>query len=59
MAQLVEREAIHPDDLIPILVPALELDLELRDHLDERGLKQKYWYTNFGEYIVDEVWEEL
>ncbi len=28
---MIEREAIHPDDLIPVLVPALELDDKLRD----------------------------
>jgi hypothetical protein len=59
MAQLIEPEAIHPDDLIPILVPALELDTKLRDYLDKNGLRQKYWFTNFGEYVVDEVWGEL
>jgi hypothetical protein len=59
MAQLVEQEAIHPDDLIPVLVPALELDETLRDFLDENRLRQKYWFTNFAEYIVDELWDEL
>ncbi len=59
MAQLVEREMIHPDDLIPVLIPALELDDKLRDFLDENRLSQKYWFTNFAEYIVDELWDEL
>lgn len=59
MAKLIEPEAIHPDDLIPTLVVALELDTKLRDYLDENRLGQKYWFTRFGEYIVDEVWGEL
>jgi hypothetical protein len=59
MAQLVDPEEIHPDDLIATLVVALELDPKLSDYLDKNGLKQKYWFTNFGEYIVDEVWDEL
>ncbi|MFZ2051295.1 MAG: hypothetical protein WAU69_10255 [Solirubrobacteraceae bacterium] len=56
MAQLIAAQDIHPDDLIPILEPALELDTDLRDFLDESRLGQKYWFTYFGEYIVDEVW---
>jgi hypothetical protein len=59
MAQLVSPEEIHPDDLIATLVVALELDPKLSDYLSKNGLKQKYWFTNFGEYIVDEVWDDL
>jgi hypothetical protein len=30
-------EEVRPDDLIPVLVPALELDNKLRDFLAEKG----------------------
>ncbi|MGA2163937.1 MAG: hypothetical protein ABSH36_05660 [Solirubrobacteraceae bacterium] len=59
MTQLIPEEAIHPDDLIPSLVIALELDTKLTDYLDKNKLGQKYWFTYFAEYIVDEVWDEL
>lgn len=59
MTQLIPEAAIHPDDLIPSLVIALELDTKLTDYLDKNKLGQKYWFTYFAEYIVDEVWEEL
>jgi hypothetical protein len=60
MAQLiVNKEDIHPDDLIATLVVALELDAKLTDFLDKERLGQKYWFTYFAEYIVDELWDEI
>lgn len=52
-------EPVRPDDLIPVLVPVLEITEKLRIFLAENGLNQKYWYTWFGELIVDRVWKEL
>jgi hypothetical protein len=52
------RSDIHPDDLIPILVPRLELDPKLRVEVDKEKLPQNR-ITWFGEYIVDEVWAEI
>ncbi len=58
VAQFVNISDIHPDDLIPILVPALELDVTLRPHVEKKKLAQNR-ITWFGEYVVDEVWEEI
>jgi hypothetical protein len=52
-------EHVRPDDLIPVLVPALELDDTLREFLAERKLSQQYWFTWFGELIVDRLWVNL
>jgi hypothetical protein len=52
-------EEVRPDDLIPVLVPALELDERLREYLAEKKLGQQYWFTWFGELIVDRLWEQL
>jgi hypothetical protein len=52
-------EEVRQDDVVPLLVPALEVFDGFRDHLAERKLTQKYWYTYFAELIVDRLWEEL
>lgn len=52
-------EPVRPDDLIPVLVPVLEVTERLRVYLSENRLSQNYWYTWFGELIVDRVWDEL
>jgi hypothetical protein len=50
---------VRPDDVIDLLVPALELSDEFRTFLDEKRLRQKYWRIQFGELIIDEFWPEL
>jgi hypothetical protein len=50
---------VRPDDVITLLVPALELSDEFRTFLDEKRLRQKYWRTWFGELVIDEFWDEL
>jgi hypothetical protein len=52
-------EPVRPDDLIPILVPVLEVTDTLRTFLSEHRLSQKYWYTWFGELTIDRVWDEF
>ncbi len=50
---------VRPDDVVPTLVPALEVSDRLRTYLASRKLTQKYWYTWFGELIVDRLWSDL
>lgn len=52
-------EPVRRDDLIPILVPVLEVTQKLRDFLSDNRLPQKYWFTWFGELIVDRLWDDL
>ncbi len=52
-------QQVRPDDLIPVLVPALEVDEKLREHLDRKKLSQQYWFTYFGELIVDRLWNQI
>jgi hypothetical protein len=52
-------EPVRPDDLIPVLVPVLEVTQPLREFLSENRLRQKYWFTWFGEFIIDSLWDEL
>ena len=52
-------EPVRRDDLIPVLVPVLEVTEALRTYLAEEKLRQNYWFTWFGELIVDRVWDDL
>ncbi len=52
-------EEVRQDDVVPLLVPALEVFDDFRDHLAGEKLTQKYWYTYFAELIVDRLWEAL
>lgn len=50
---------VRPDDVVPTLVPALEVSDRLRTFLAARKLTQNYWYTWFGELMVDRLWPSL
>jgi hypothetical protein len=50
---------VRPDDVVPTLVPALEVSDRLRTFLAERKLTQNYWYTWFAELMVDRLWADL
>jgi hypothetical protein len=50
---------VRPDDVVPTLVPALEVSDRLRTFLAGRKLAQQYWYTWFAELIVDRLWSDL
>jgi hypothetical protein len=52
-------EPVRPDDVLPLLVPALVLAEEFRDFLEDKRLTQKYWRNFFGEFILDHLWEDL
>ena len=50
---------VRPDDVVPTLVPALEVSDRLRTFLAGRKLTQNYWYTWFAELTVDRLWPDL
>jgi hypothetical protein len=50
---------VRPDDVVPTLVPALEVSDRLRTFLASRKLTQNYWYVWFGELLVDRLWSDL
>jgi hypothetical protein len=52
-------EPVRPDDLIPVLEPVLEVTKILRAYLSENHLSQKYWFTWFGELIIEHEWSDL
>ena len=47
---------VRPDDVVPTLVPALEVSDRLRTYLASRKLTQRYWYEWFAELMVDRLW---
>jgi hypothetical protein len=50
---------VRPDDVVPTLVPALEVSDRLRTYLASRKLTQNYWYVWFAELLVDRLWADL
>ena len=50
---------VRVDDVIQVLVPALAINNTLHDYLSEKKLKQKYWDRYFGDYILDQLWQDL
>ena len=50
---------VRPDDVVPTLVPALEVSDRLRTFLAKRKLTQNYWYTWFAELMIDRLWSQL
>jgi hypothetical protein len=52
-------EKVREDDVLPLLLPQLLVCEPLRDYLSEKRLRQKYWYTWFGELIIDRLWSDL
>jgi hypothetical protein len=50
---------VRPDDVVPTLVPALEVSDRLRTFLASRKLTQNYWYVWFAELVVDRLWPDL
>lgn len=52
-------EPVRPDDVITVLVPVLEVTQPLRAFLSGNSLRQQFWFTWFGEYIIDREWSTL
>lgn len=50
---------IRRDDVSKALVPLLEVHEGLRDYLNRKKLKQKYWVGDFTDLIVDRVWRAI
>jgi hypothetical protein len=50
---------VRPDDVVPTLVPALEVSDRLRTFLAQKKLTQNYWYTWYAELLVDRLWDDL
>jgi len=53
------NEPVRPDDLVAVLVPALEVTKLLRDFLANGSLRQQFWFLWFAEYIIDREWASL
>lgn len=50
---------IRQDDVVPALLPVLEVTPELRTFLERGKLRQQYWYEWFAELIIDRLWPTL
>jgi hypothetical protein len=50
---------LRRDDVAKILVPALETNDTLREFLSDKKIREKHWYRDFADLILDRLWEEL
>ncbi len=57
MAEQVPGGQPTIDDVRKVLLPMVELDHSLSDHLAGRRLTQKYWISDFTDYILERVLE--
>jgi hypothetical protein len=50
---------VRPDDVAKVLGPMVEVNEELRDFLNEKKLKQKYWISDFTDLVIDRTWKAI
>jgi hypothetical protein len=50
---------IRRDDVAKALIPILEVNEILKDSLNDKKLRGKFWIKDFADLIIDRTWEEL
>jgi hypothetical protein len=50
---------IRRDDVAKALIPILEVNEVLKDALNEKKLRGKFWIKDFADLIIDRTWDEL
>lgn len=51
-----DGEKIRPGDVAEILQNAVKVDPDFEDHMNEKGLQQKYWVVYFSDYVLEQVY---
>ena len=54
-----EGSKIRRDDVAKALIPILEVNETLKDELDDKKLRGKFWIKDFADLIIDQTWDEL
>lgn len=54
-----QGEHTRVDDVAGVLLPMLDVDKTLKKFLQGNGLKQKYYVSDFCDYILEETWDSL
>jgi CRISPR/Cas system Type II protein with McrA/HNH and RuvC-like nuclease domain len=50
---------IRRDDVANAMRPVLEVTEELKGHLADERLSQKFWFSHFAHFIVDRCWDQI
>ena len=58
-ANFPEGSPIRRDDVAKALIPVLEVNEVLKDALNEKKLRGKFWIRDFADLIIDKTWDEL
>ena len=56
-AQLPKGQVPMADDIQKVLLPVIEFNPTVRNHLAAQKLTQKYWITDFTDYVIDRVFQ--
>jgi hypothetical protein len=54
-----DKATIRIDDVAKALLPLLQVDEDLINILNEKRLKQKFWFRDFGDLILDRTWAKI
>jgi len=54
-----DKATIRIDDVAKALLPLLQVDEDLIKILNEKRLKQKFWFRDFGDLILDRTWGKI
>lgn len=50
---------VRRDDVAKALFPVLEVNEVLKEYLDQKKLRGKFWIRFFGDLIIDKTWDQL
>jgi hypothetical protein len=54
-----EGAAIRRDDVAKALYPILEVHEGFKDYRSQQKLRGKFWIKDFGDFVIDRLWDQL
>ena len=50
---------IRRDDVSKALIPILEVNEKLKQMLESKKLRGKFWIRDFADLIIDRIWQDI
>lgn len=57
--QYPPESPIRRDDVQRVIIPILAVNEELREYLDTKKLRGKFWIMFFADLIIERTWDEI
>ncbi|HLA94801.1 MAG TPA: hypothetical protein VK612_03705 [Pyrinomonadaceae bacterium] len=51
-----DKDKPRPADIAEVLQNALKIDPDFEKYTAEKKLKEKYWVSDFADYIIDQIY---